>query len=838
MTRALIPIPARSSQSLSKMPMLSLVLGVTALGVVSQAQEATIQVHAAQTLHHLSPYLTGACIEDVNHEIYGGLYSQRLFGESFQEPPLPPPLKGFSAYGGRWSSKRGELQAQAGDGPKLLCDAPARATGETGVELLFPTKTGGNAGLIIKVSEPGLGADRFVGYEISLSPSGRLVLGRHRQNFEPLREVPCEVPVNKWLALAVRMNATSFEVLLNGANIARFEDAQHPLAAGRIGLRTWRQDTRFRNFWVDADSGRQTVPFEAVENAPEAGVSGMWRPVCRGSAQGDFALETLAPFIGRQSQSVSFNAGDGELGIENQGLNRWGLCFRKGQPYEGYLWARAPHPVELFVALESRDGTRVYDEKPLSVASNEWQKLEFALTPAQSDKVGRLALKLKKPGSVVLGYAFLQPGEWGCFNRLPDRKDVADALRDQGITVLRYGGSMANAPEYRWKNMIGPRDRRPPYHGVWYDYSSNGWGILDFLNVCEAAGFLAIPDFNIDESPQDMADFAGYVNGTAESRWGRQRVADGHPAPYHLKHIELGNEERVDETYWLKFKPLAEALWAKNPQLILVVGDFAYGRPITDPWHFSGAASGITNLAAHQKILRLAKEHDREVWFDLHVGTEGPRPDSSLAATLSFIDALGRVAEGARYRVVVFEFNAGNHAQRRALANALAIMALERDGRVTIATSANCLQPDGQNDNGWNQGLLFLDPCQVWLQPPGYVTRMVSHSYQPRLIKSEVQSAGGNLDTTATRSEDGKTLVLQVVNVGSQPLPATIQLEGFAPTKPLAAVEELAGPLDAVNTAEFPERIKPNGTEWRHAFENGRASYAFPEHSLTIMRFE
>jgi len=285
MKRPVILIAARSSQSLSKAPMLSLMLGAAALAAVSQAQEPSIQVHAAQTLHPLSPYLAGACIEDVNHEIYGGLYSQMVFGESFQEPAPPPALKGFSAYGGRWSAKRGELQVQASDGPKLLWDASARATGETGVELLFPNKTGGNAGLIIKVGEPGLGADRFVGYEVSLAPSGRLVLGRHRQNFELLREVPCEVPVNRWLALAVRMNAASFEVLLNGTNIARFEDSQHPLSAGRIGLRTWRQDARFRNFWVDAAGGRQTVPFEAVEGDLGAGVSGMWRPVLRGSAE-------------------------------------------------------------------------------------------------------------------------------------------------------------------------------------------------------------------------------------------------------------------------------------------------------------------------------------------------------------------------------------------------------------------------------------------------------------------------------------------------------------------------------------------------------------------------
>ena len=72
------------------------------LTCASHAQEITIDVHADQVLHTVSPHLTGACIEDVNHEIYGGIYSQMIFGESFQEPFPSPALIGFKAYGGQW----------------------------------------------------------------------------------------------------------------------------------------------------------------------------------------------------------------------------------------------------------------------------------------------------------------------------------------------------------------------------------------------------------------------------------------------------------------------------------------------------------------------------------------------------------------------------------------------------------------------------------------------------------------------------------------------------------------------------------------------------------------
>ena len=385
--------------------------------------------------------------------------------------------------------------------------------------------------------------------------------------------------------------------------------------------------------------------------------------------------------------------------------------------------------------------------------------------------------------------------------------------------------------------MIGPRDFRPPYHGTWHPHSSNGWGILDFLDLCEAAGFAGIPAFNMDETPRDMADFVEYVNGPADSPWGAKRAVEGHPAPYNLTHIELGNEERVDEGYWRKFKALAEAIWAKDPKMILTVGDFAYEGRMDDPFHFTGANSGITTLAAHQKILRLAKARDREVWFDVHVWTAGPRPADSLQGALSYRDALEKIADGARFRVAVFELNAENHDQRRALANALAIQTFERDGRTPVVTSANCLQPDGQNDNGWDQGLLFLNPSQTWLQPPGYVTRMISRNYQPFLVRSDAQSPDDVLNVSAQRSDDGKTLVLQVVNLGDKPVSAAIHIAGFTPARPTAAVEELAAPLDATNTAQEPERVIPIQNEWQHDFAHGAVNRTFQPHSFTIIKF-
>ncbi len=816
---------------------LTVLSAVAALGI--GPDEAIVRVDAGRAIHRVSPLLTGACIEDVNHEIYGGLYSQMIFGESFQEPPRPVPLRGFTAYGGRWTPVDGGVRAEAGDGPKLIADGPSIAAGEVAVEVLLEGDRPGNAGLILKVDRPGKGADRFTGYEVSLESGGRLSISRHRQDWEAIRSVPCDVKADRWVALVVRLRERSFDVLVDGKPITTVDDADHPLGPGRVGLRTWRRPARFRNLAIKTGETARDFAFvrEAADN-PIDGVSGMWAATRKGSARGEFALVAETPFAGNQSQRVAFLGGEGEVGVENRGLNRWGLNLVAGRPYEGYLWARSARPADLTLALEDGDGSKVLAEARVEVRGDAWARYDFAMTPGGVDRSGRFAVKLKGPGSVDLGHAFLQPGDWGRFKRLPDRKDVAEALIDQGVTILRYGGSMINHPEYRWKKMIGPRDRRPPSPGTWYPHSSNGWGIFDFLDFCEAAGVPGIPALSMGESPQDMADFVEYANGPADGEWGRKRSADGHPAPYRLKYVELGNEEAVDEAYWRKFRPMAEAIWSGDPAMIPIVGDFTYSRVIEDPDNFRGGVA-VNTLAAHRKILEFARANGREVWFDIHVSTDHPPEPGGLRPERSYIEQLGKLAPGAKFKVVVFEYNSGNHAMKRALSNALATNEVERVGDLLpIACSANCLQPDGQNDNGWDQGLLFLNPSKVWLQPPGHVTRMTRRHYQPILVGSDVAGRADKLSVNAKRSEDGRTLVLQVVNWDDAPRPCRFEIAGFTPARPSAAVETLSGPLDAANTADEPDRIRPVGSEWRHAIDRGGAAYTFDPRSFTIIRLD
>ncbi|MEJ0089647.1 MAG: DUF1080 domain-containing protein [Limisphaerales bacterium] len=285
---------------------LSALLGL--LIVTARAEDAAIVVNAGHVLHRITPYLTGACLEDVNHEIYGGVDSQMVFGESFAEPAAQLPLKGFRTYEGRWTLKEdGNVQGIGSSGSKIVWNDSVISNGEVSVEMMLTETAGGNGGLILKVRDPGKGADAFTGYEVSLERPGFLVLGRHRQNWEPIRRVPCDVPVNEWIKLTVRMNGNSLEVFVNDKSITRYEDDEHPLEAGAVGLRIWQHKVYFHNLCVSTNDSQQKIPFAYDTGGdPADSVSGMWRPIREGEAKGNFSLVSHEAFSGEQSQQITF----------------------------------------------------------------------------------------------------------------------------------------------------------------------------------------------------------------------------------------------------------------------------------------------------------------------------------------------------------------------------------------------------------------------------------------------------------------------------------------------------------------------------------------------------
>ena len=226
---------------------LSITLAWLVLQTLSRAAEVDgIVIDAGKELHGVSQLLTGACIEDVNHEIYGGLYSQMVFGESFQEPAVVPQIEGFATYGGDWLATDGVLHGPAGRGHKIISNSVVVADGSVRVDVRFEDATGGNAGLIVRTSKPGVGADRFVGYELALDPARQIVrIGRHRNDFTLLRDVACPVAVGTWITLQVNLRGSTLSVTVDGVERAVIEDTDpKDLMSGSVGLRRFQRSAR------------------------------------------------------------------------------------------------------------------------------------------------------------------------------------------------------------------------------------------------------------------------------------------------------------------------------------------------------------------------------------------------------------------------------------------------------------------------------------------------------------------------------------------------------------------------------------------------------------------
>jgi alpha-L-arabinofuranosidase len=115
--------------------------------------------------------------------------------------------------------------------------------------------------------------------------------------------------------------------------------------------------------------------------------------------------------------------------------------------------------------------------------------------------------------------------------------------------------------------------------------------------------------------------------------------------------------------------------------------------------------------------------------------------------------------------------------------------------------------------------------------------QMIARNYQPALVECESQDKN-NVECCATRSADGKTLVIQVVNYSEHPLPATLRLNGYSPSKATARITELSGSLHEMNTAFAPERVKSYSFDWPHNLGNGQTVYTLPPLSFSIIRFE
>lgn len=733
-------------------------LSLSAVAAISlPASAQTLTVDASNVLCRIEPLIYGAGAEDVNHEIYGGLYDQKIFGEGFEEPAYCD-IKGFKAYDERWSVTSGMAQLQTSNHGKLIYEEKQLSSGSVEVEFRMDDLNA-IAGLIVNVSNAANGADAFNGYEVALNARlGSFVLGKHQQNWQPISDIPMSFnPLGDWNKLRVNINKAKLTIYLNGTQIKTYEDTNSPLTSGYIGLRSYGGSATFRNLKVTG----QDVAFES--DSPN--VSGMWTAL----GEGTFDHDSSEPFTGRYAQKIQ---GAGGSGIYNMGLNRWGIGINKDVKLKTSMYLKGSGRVE--VALQSADGSKEYAREEINGITENWQRFDVEMTPNDSDPKGRFVLQLAEEGSIWVDQVLL------CTDSYPFRSDITEAFRQQNLTFLRYGGTMVNAAEYMTRNMTGSRLERQPYYGHWYRYATNGFAIPEFVEFARLVGTEPCFAINIEDNPSDVLALLQDIE------------------PYGLKYIEIGNEENLFsaarhdyEHYVERYLVLYEAIHAVYPELLFI--NAAWWRP---------------DEAETMKYVFQSLDGKCDLW-DYHPWTETPQQAKDIEAEIAkmrqfFLEWNPQTS----MRCAILEENGNTHDMARALAHAVMLNVVRRSaGFVPLDSPANALQPYKQNDNGWDQGQIFFSPSQVWMQPPFYAQQMAAKNHQPLLVESSC-SSNTNLDYTATRNEAGDTIVLHIVNYGTQTRGLTLNLTGFGEIGSITSLS-LSGTLNGENTPERPTRFVP-----------------------------
>lgn len=718
---------------------------------IAAGEPGVIRVNPAAVVVDRPHSLVGANIEDLNFQLYGGLYSQLLHGEGFEEHVDPTELLGL-------------------EGPQRFA-------------------------VWVVLDERGRPRLRHF--------SGRALTRLYDRGAEA-----------DWQSSAPR----------DGAEV-------------QIGRLTFRGGVILPEE-LPGDLGRRLVALAGGD----AQASRHWRKVQTGSARGELRLVREGVFTGRQAQEIRFVDGTGEVGIDNAGLFRAGIPLAGGRPYEGTLRIRSATATDVFVSLRRPDGRRLAETAVrLEARPGEYQRVGFALTPDGSEAHGRLAVTLWRPAAITIDYAFLQAGEWGRFAGLPVRREFAEAMLGLGVQTIRYNGSMVNrcpdgTEHYRWKRMIGPRDERVPYHGFFNPYASHGFSVFEFMDFAAAAGLRSMIGLRIDETERDLADFVEYCHGSADTEWGRRRIAHGHPAPYALDVIQIGNEQAPDEEYLARFKALAAALWSRDPQLLVAASVNA--RNLTagnlPPLKAKRQQGGIAIMTELARWVR-AQGRERQFILDSHYQSSLDHADTVIRDAIGLVlaERLARAVPGFALRLWPMEENGDRCTWERGLAHAHNLNTLHRlPLQVERAGTANTFQA-WDLAQIWDQGRIHFLPGQFVFQPSYHVDRLFADEWLPLVV--EAACGDPRLDVLAKRSRDGAVVALYLANLGEAAVRPVLRLEGFAPrTAQLTRIG--SAQLDARNSPDAPRRVAPELVPF--SWNPASPQIELPGRSFSVLRLE
>ncbi len=596
------------------------------------------------------------------------------------------------------------------------------------------------------------------------------------------------------------------------------------------------------NFGADGGLYAELVKNRSFE-FPEATMG--WSKVNRGPASGSWSILTVNPFDGNNPHYVRIESdGEGAYGIANEGFR--GMGVRQGEGYDFSVQARgAAGSPALGIELADADGNILASARLENIQTN-WTGRKATLHPNATAAKAHLNLLVEGKGSVDVDMVSLFPQK--TWKNRPGglRADMVQLLADLKPGFMRFpGGCIVEGHtlgnRYQWKTTIGPVADRKLILNRWNDeyknrsapdyYQSFGLGFYEYFQLCEDIGAQPLPILNcgmacqfnsgelvpLDELEpyvQDALDLIEFANGPVTSPWGAKRAAMGHPRPFHLKMLGVGNEQWGPQ-YVERYIKFAQALRSQHPeiQLVAAAGPGPGGERFDFLW---------------SKWRELKPDYVDEHFY------QPPQWFLDNTHRYDHYDRNGPKVFAGEYAARVA--NRANNLES-ALAEAAMMTGFERNGDVVRLAS---YAPLFVNVDAWQwkPDLIWVDNLRSYGTPDYYVQKMFANNPGDVVLPVTLAvPAAGTFLASATRDTASGEVILKVVNDAAAPVEAALDFTGAKEISSPVKVFTLtsAGPQDENSFAE-PTKVSPK--ESKLTFSTPQFDHIFPPYSLTVLRLE